>query len=366
MNYCTLYSPEFLSRPTAGRSISGNLEFIPGISTVVDHCNGLLLIAATKADYVANPATRRWARPPPCPMMPRRTEDAIKCLVYDPTMSPHYEWPPSSYALQVFSSITGRWEERSFVLEGEHPEEVRYGWRVINKIHWRGALYVRCRIGLVLRISMSNAKCRWVPRPPGVEVGQYGSLGTSEKRVCCAFQHDCQVLRIFHLNESSGQVGWELKHTVDFTSFARKLHERDYSEQLSNIKGPWILQDINYYKCPYGNDKHKEAVEDDFEWNSDDDDVLNTENMVEGSYKGYTSFLGFHPCKEIVFLNAALSRAVAYHWNASKFQDLGNIYPKDYLESALHCAQIETSFIYTPCWMEDFPENNLEYARIED
>ncbi|RLN17025.1 hypothetical protein C2845_PM02G25370 [Panicum miliaceum] len=91
MNYCTLYSPEFLSRPTAGRSISGNLEFIPGISTVVDHYNGLLLIAETKADYVANPATRRWARLPPCPMMPRRTEDAIKCLVYDPTMSPHYE-----------------------------------------------------------------------------------------------------------------------------------------------------------------------------------------------------------------------------------------------------------------------------------
>ncbi|RLN38937.1 hypothetical protein C2845_PM01G15880 [Panicum miliaceum] len=244
------------------------------------------------------------------------------------------KWPPSSYsyALLVFSSITGCWEERSFVLEGEHPEEVRYGWRVVGKIHWRGALYVLCGIGLVLRISMPNAKYRWVPRPPGVEVGQYGYLGTSLKGVHYAFQH-WKVLRLFHLNESSGQLGWELKHTVDFTSFARKLHERDYSEQH---KGPWILQDINHYKYPYGNDKHKEAVEDDFEWNSDDDDVLNTENMVEGSYEGlwsyegYTSFLGFHPYKEIVFLNAALSRAVAYHWNTSKFQDLGNIYPKDY------------------------------------
>jgi len=60
-----------------------------------------------------------------------------------------------------------------------------------------------------------------------------------------------------------------------------------------------------------------------------------------------------------------LTRAVAYHWNTSKFQDLGNIYPKDYLEVALHCVNIDTSFVYTLCWMEDLPQNNLE-SRIED
>ena len=157
-------------------------------------------------------------------------------------------------------------------------------------------------------------------------------------------------------------MGWELKHIVDFTSFARKLHERDSSEQH---KGPWILQDINCYKPPYDNDEHKEIVEDNFEWNSDNDNVLNTEDMVEGFYEGYTAFIGFHPYKEIVFLNAALRRAVAYHWNTSKFQDLGNIYPKDYLEVTLHCVNIDTSFVYTPCWMEDFPQNNLE-SWIED
>ena len=217
---------------------------------------------------------------------------------------------------------------------------------------------------LLLRISMSSAKYRWVPGPSRVEFRHYGylSLGRSEKGVYCAFEHDWQGLRIFHLNESSAQVGWELKHSVDFTSFARKLHERDCSEQH---EGPWILQDINYYKYPYGNDKHKEAVEDNFEWNSDDDNVLDTEDMVEGSYTGHTSFLGFHPYKEIVFLDEDLRRAVAYHWNTSKFQDLGNIYPEGYSESAINCAQIEAAFIYTPCWMEDFPGNNLE-ARIED
>jgi len=90
-------------------------------------------------------------------------------------------------------------------------------------------------------------------------------------------------------------------------------------------------------------------VEDKFEWSSDDDNVLSTEDTVDGHYRGrYMFFLGFHPYKEIVFLDADLRRAVAYHWHTSKFQDLGNICPKDYGM----IGEIETSFIYTPCWMD--------------
>ncbi|CAL4914528.1 unnamed protein product [Urochloa decumbens] len=387
LNYCALYSPEFLSRPTAGPTISGDLEFVPGISEVVDHCNGLLLVEETTDDYVCNPATRRWARVPPCPVPCRKDRRyRIKCLGYDPTVSPHFEvflipslphpssppqsdaWPPSSYALQVFSSKTWCWEERSFVLEGGHLEEkvfVPEGGRVVGKLYWREELHVLCKIGSVLRISMSNAKYTMVPKPSEAECERHGflSLGRSEKGLYCAFNHDSHGLRIFLLNESGGRLGWELKHIVNLESFARKLHAReDYNHQH---KGPWMLQDIDYYKYPYGNSKRREAVEDSFEWNSDDDDVLHTEDMVEGFYKGYITFLGFHPYKEIAFLELDLTRAVAYHWNTGKFQDLGNIYPKDYAEAAGHVAQLVNAFIYTPCWMEDFPENKLE-ARIED
>jgi hypothetical protein len=65
----------------------------------------------------------------------------MECLAYDPAVSLHYEvflipflpddpqsmlepemlqseWPPSPYALQVFSSATGRWEEKLFGREG--------------------------------------------------------------------------------------------------------------------------------------------------------------------------------------------------------------------------------------------------------
>jgi hypothetical protein len=207
---------------------------------------------------------------------------------------------------------------------------------------------------------MSNAKYRLIPCPSDVDCRHHGrlSLGRSDKGVYCAFEHDWHGLRIFLLNESCGQVEWELKHHVDLRSFARKFHARGDSGQQH--KGPWLLQDINYYyNYPYDNDKQRELVDDNFEWNSDEDNVLNTDDMVEGHFEGHTGLLGFHPYKEIVFLDASLDRAVAYHWNTSKFQDLGNIFPKEYQEAAGHCTEIVTSFTYTPCWMDDFPENNF-------
>ncbi|CAL4931154.1 unnamed protein product [Urochloa decumbens] len=327
LNYCALYSPD---SPTAGPTISSDLEFVPGISEVVDHCNGILLVEETTDDYVCNPATRRWARVPPCPVPWRKdSRYRIKCLAYDPTVSPHFE---------VFLIP-------SLPHPSSHPQSDEWPPSYID-IHVK-------------------AKYTMVPKPSEAECERHGflSLGRSEKGLYCAFNHDSHGLRIFLLNESGGRLGWELKHIVNLESFARKLHAReDYNHQH---KGPWMLQDINYYKYPYGNSKRREAVEDSFEWNSDDDDVLHTEDMVEGFYKGYITFLGFHPYKEIAFLELDLTRAVAYHWNTGKFQDLGDIYPKNYAEAAGHVAQLVNAFIYTPCWMEDFPENKLE-ARIED
>ncbi|KAJ1297031.1 hypothetical protein BS78_01G346900 [Paspalum vaginatum] len=156
--------------------------------------------------------------------------------------------------------------------------------------------------------------------------------------VYCAFSHGFHGLMIFLLTESSSSRG-------DMISINYYNYQDDYGGEYPN-----------------GSDGHnKEAVEDSgFEWSSDDDNVLDTEDMVEGRYDEYTSFLGFHPYREIVFLNISLSRAVAYHWNTSMSQDLGNIYPRDYCDIAGACEDIDRSFPYTPCWMEEFPENKLE------
>ncbi|XP_066159938.1 putative F-box/kelch-repeat protein At1g15680 [Oryza sativa Japonica Group] len=109
-----------------------------------DHCNGLLLLFSL---LVVNPATRRWARLPPLPRTFAKLESGFfdkEFIVFDTTLSPHYEvfniqfvdvgwynvktmdpvlkkseWPPSPLVLHVFSSATGRWEERSFSREGD-------------------------------------------------------------------------------------------------------------------------------------------------------------------------------------------------------------------------------------------------------
>jgi hypothetical protein len=67
------------------------------------------------------------------------------------------EWPPSALALQVFSSISGCWEKRSFALEeGSQDLEERLFGRMVGtithtKVYWREALYVLCKNGFVLR-----------------------------------------------------------------------------------------------------------------------------------------------------------------------------------------------------------------------
>ncbi|PUZ40991.1 hypothetical protein GQ55_9G467300 [Panicum hallii var. hallii] len=299
MEYCALYSPEFFSRPSASRPpISGSLDFMPAVRRVLSHCAGLLLCGwHGHVRYVANPATRRFARLPPSPP-PTFGEafDQAACLVYDPTVSPHYEWPPSSYATQVFSSATQRWQEASFLRVGEAAGVVADtkpspNWNVPNHTaYWRGALYVHC-LGDV--ISLSDAKYQIVKTPRDKT---YLRLGRSEKGVYCTTSEDgFHDLPIWHLNESYGQMEWVLKHHVNLRSFAR-----------------------------------------------------------------------FHPYKEIVFLDASLRRGVAYHWNTAKFQDLGNIWPQDYGEIAGRVAELEMSFIYTPCWLEEFPGNSLETHQDED
>ncbi|XP_025792069.1 uncharacterized protein LOC112873292 [Panicum hallii] len=272
MEYCALYSPEFFSRPSASRlPISGSLDFMPAVRRVLSHCAGLLLCGwHGHVRYVANPATRRFARLPPSPP-PTFGEafDQAACIVYDPTVSPHYEvflipvlpeehetkldsemlrseWPPPSYATQVFSSATRRWQEASFLRVGEAAGvsadmNSSPNWNVPNHTaYWRGALYVHC-LGdvFITRISLSDAKYQIVKTPRDKT---YLRLGRSEKGVYCTTSEDgFHDLPIWHLNESYGQMEWVLKHHVNLRSFARKLHAlEDYHRQN---RGPWILQD---------------------------------------------------------------------------------------------------------------------------
>nr|CAB3489257.1 unnamed protein product [Digitaria exilis] len=151
--------PAFFARPSsssssaiaAGRDLdSYALETnSPGLVRILDCCNGLLLLR----NRVVNPATWQWARvPPPCHVAwaDNGGYGAIgdAYLVYDPSTSPDSfevvliqdasfledeledgsECPPPSYTMSIYSSAAaataagarqGRWEERTFVRDGE-------------------------------------------------------------------------------------------------------------------------------------------------------------------------------------------------------------------------------------------------------
>uniref|UniRef100_A0A8R7UZX8 F-box domain-containing protein n=1 Tax=Triticum urartu TaxID=4572 RepID=A0A8R7UZX8_TRIUA len=187
INFNELWFSEFFSRPPRPEGLVGNRESRPVQCAMEDHCNGLVL----HDNRVANPATG-WTAPLPPPPPPKGA--GMECfvdeayLVYDPTVSAHYqvvlipcvpyielhiepgeeidfdvdpavlesEWPPSSCVQRVFSSSTKRWEERTFFRDGEAAGTVAYlgtdcSWNKRHAVYWHDALYVHCQKGFVMR-----------------------------------------------------------------------------------------------------------------------------------------------------------------------------------------------------------------------
>ncbi|KAM0841775.1 hypothetical protein ACQ4PT_058797 [Festuca glaucescens] len=394
INFTAHSFSEFFSRPSTGPAICGGLDFLPceGVR-IRDHCDGLVLCHDWEREYVVNPATRRWARlpqrPPPPGHMPGLDQTAY--LAFDHAASPHYkvflipclpygeleddsllesEWPPASYVMHVFSSMTKRWEKTTFLREGEaagvlanmasgsdtyrHQDQYR-------AVYWRSLLYVHCRHGYVMRMSLSNHKYQVIKLPgaDGLSETPTHYLGRSMRGVYCALYY--HGLQLWHLNESCSQTEWVFEHFVDFNGAARRLHA--CPEQTGT---PWVIQDVNYRKDPDSYcDKHANRdgpVEEKYDWNSEEDNILDTEHVVEDDFhtSSYYEFLGFHPYKEVVFLSSFVERGLAYNWNSSKFQDLGSLYPNEYHSVSMFCTGIDTYFPYTPCWTNDFPGNESE------
>jgi hypothetical protein len=193
----------------------------------------------------------------------------------------------------------------------------------------------------------------------GIKIAKSGNglyfvaLDASSRRDMC-------WLRVWILNESCGQMVWMLKHDKDL---------KHMPCQLFHTPVKWVLEDINYSKfrdSEFQQDNNKETAEEKFDWNSDGD--VEDKNMVDHGYSLQDrrelfydiELLGFHPNKEIVFLSASQMTCLAYHLNGSKIEEIGNIYPKDYYwfkELANEKERIK-SFLYTPCWMQEFSGSN--------
>uniref|UniRef100_A0A0E0LM46 F-box domain-containing protein n=1 Tax=Oryza punctata TaxID=4537 RepID=A0A0E0LM46_ORYPU len=375
-----LWVPEFFARPVLPQAVHAldHLALTRLTETMWDCRNGLLLFH----NVVVNPATRRWVRLPPRPSPPHDSSCYVSdYLVFDPTVSVHYEvykipspfgdamsdWPPSPFIIDVFSSKTLQWEKRSYMREGEAAGTVaNMRARGFNghqrSALWQGALYVPCQIDFVTRISLSDGKYQVIKSPIGFEAMGRGSVLQLDKSKdgVCAFAHDDYQLCVWFLNESCGQMNWELKHQTHLWSLLAQLKSSAHLAQCKSCKqtnGHW-----SYY---YGNLEEEQIVQTDFQvdtypeneyqaeedefgrhfdtdgnyydaeeygWASDEDGEYHSEcNNKYGEDELYKVdklynmlceelfyFFGFHPYRDVVFLHVSSSRAVAYHLNSSK------------------------------------------------
>ncbi|TVU10788.1 hypothetical protein EJB05_44337, partial [Eragrostis curvula] len=338
------------------------------------------------------------------------------------------EWPPSSYVMYVFSSRTWRWEERSFIRDGptRRADAVTYdGHANRYGVYWREALYVQCQDNFVIRINFSTGKYHLI-EPPQLAHGGYGTLhlGKSDKGVYYAsIQCGCR-LQVWLLDESCDQIEWVLKwdnnlkprmacpnyddHTngtwllqcygqynnyymnciIDSPSYGEESgwpsdhgdfvsneymadHIEDYEEQGCAMNSFTWSSGYDNVPSPEYTDIHDaygnniEVPQDMFEWCSDYHDNACFNEARDEFYSGSLSLLGFHPYKEIVFINDTYERVLACHLDTSKIEDLGGLnldttniedlgLNRDHMLKPIH-----TSFVYTPCWMvEGFPKNN--------
>jgi hypothetical protein len=168
-------------------------------------------------------------------------------------------------------------------------------------------------------------------------------LGKSKNRIHFALVDDDQLrLQVWFLNESGGKTEWILKHGANLMQISY------FPKQDHGTDRPWILQYENN-KAPWP------AVDNGLDWNSDEDNALDIDDDMgrgKSCFPAYIDVFGFHPYKEILFLCLSDSRVVAYYFNASKIQDLGEY------RFGYHYHTIDQAFIYTPCWNgELFAEN---------
>jgi hypothetical protein len=114
------------------------------------------------------------------------------------------------------------------------------------------------------------------------------------------------------------------------------------------IDRPWI---IHGKVC---SNRHEEE-EDEFEWDFDKNNILKIEVKDEKYCPGLITLWGFHPYKEVAFLDISDTRVVAYHLDGSKVQDLG---PLNNPYCFGNYGDPTAYFVYTPCWMESCLEHN--------
>lgn len=186
---------------------------------------------------------------------------------------------------------------------------------------------------------MSDDTYQVISLPSSFETSKYyhPHLGKSKNGVHFVVVDDQHRLLVWFLDETGGKTEWVLKHGANLQ--AMKLPTR--------ADRPWILQDGNYDQ---GSDREP-LLEKELDWDSDDNNAVGVEEWDEKHPCLYIEVLGFHPYREIIFF-LFINKVVAYYFNSSKVQDLGEIRIKHQYKI------IDHAFMYTPCWVGDLSGNS--------
>ncbi|XBI99503.1 hypothetical protein VPH35_019572 [Triticum aestivum] len=419
VNYVKVGRSGYFSRVTAGTTSQPSIDAIvswfaslPGQLTrhrsVLDPCNGLLLYE-NKQVHVCNPVTRRRATLP----APPRAQTCYSHLPYyrhrmylmfDPTMSLHYhvlffpdapdrpkppyfqpagvsqfiranyehecntlgvmEWPPYMYPLQVFSSKTGRWEEKQFVRQGDAAVTVSDVWSDGSSpiscqdglrrhaVYWRASFYVYCDTGFIMRLSLEDQKYLAI-KTPRLDITwckrhlkTYEYLGKSKHGVYFTAFHGYQ-LKVWVLSntlESCRTPEWELKHQADLEPNLKLHYNRHFRRE--KYEKCWILD-----SCDEESESDEEFENSgDYAWDS----------RINMDYKDYyfaVDLLGYHPYREIAFLGNRF-QGFAYYLDNSKLKYLGSPYPSYLNKHDRRLLPMLESFIYTPSMDDMLPVQN--------
>ncbi|WVZ50049.1 hypothetical protein U9M48_001346 [Paspalum notatum var. saurae] len=311
---------------------------------IYDQGNGLVLFDYHPM-YLCNPTTRHgmWLPVGPCDHDNCRRRRAF--VAFDPAaVSPHWEvlqapleleetygrkemarlqtveWPPVKWTWSVCSSRTMAWQRRVFVRQGEAAGTAaklvllqlyddEWGWD--RQPLWscsaycQGVLYLHCRGEYVCRLYLSTNKRQVFKSPVPHSTmrrrrGVPSRMGTSKHGVYFAAIDDMAQLRVWILKEEEASCGgttteWQLNHCGSV-----QVNIGDHI-QMRYDEGHWRMTTYYYRETDGRHDNRTTSV----------------------------SLLGFHPYKEVIFLEFG-SSTVAYHFNRSKVLYLGKLHPRYY------------------------------------
>ncbi|GJN05080.1 hypothetical protein PR202_ga22681 [Eleusine coracana subsp. coracana] len=143
---------------------------------------------------------------------------------------------------------------------------------------------------------------------------------------------------------------WLLKHQSALDPHAWWRNTRGQNDpQQRTYAGLWIMDvcdDRRRNKDSYDDYEYKE------EWDSDDDNILDEEEEEkEENYFEFVKFLGFHPYKEVIFLDGSCI-TVAFHFNNAKEQGSG----EKVFESLMPVLRFILVHPVTMVWPPTFPK----------